>query len=164
MRQSRAGSRRGKAVSPMGAGLWEETMRWRGRSQLPLWDMRALRKAAIRERRQRVCPGWEVSFCHGRRLVQKSVACSLPLRRAPFLDLHPQDAKSSEERRRQYPRRFPPGYPGLCSPAPGRGVRWCFVLALATARPCQSPLPRSAPLPPPKIASQIPTSSRQQVV
>lgn len=85
MRQSWAASWRGKAVSPVGDGLWEETMRWRGRSQLPLWDMH---KAAIRERRQHVCPAWEVSFCHGRRVVQglgqKPTACSVPLHTAPL--------------------------------------------------------------------------------
>lgn len=79
VRKSWAASRRGKAGSPVGAGLWEETMRWRGRSQLPLWDRH---KAAIRERRQRVCPGWEAS-CHGCRAVQGlgqgAPACSVPL-------------------------------------------------------------------------------------
>lgn len=83
MRQSWAVSRRGKALSPVGAGLWEETMQWRGRSQLPLWDRH---KAAIRDRRQRVCPAWEVS-CHGHRVVQglgqNPPACSVALHTAP---------------------------------------------------------------------------------
>lgn len=142
-------------------------MRWRGSSQLPLWDMH---KAAIRERRQHVCPAWEVSFCHGRRVVQglgqKPTACSVPLHTAP-LRLAPltgagaprADAGSTGGSKAQ----------GLCPPVLARDV--CVALCLhCSGTVIPGPLPwvsspplaaLGSPLLPPKAADQIPMSSRQ---
>lgn len=154
VRQSWAASRRGKAGSPVGAGLWEETMRWRGRSQLPLWDRH---KAAIRERRQRVCPGWEAS-CHGCRAVQGlgqgAPACSVPL---PF-SWHPAP-EGAEAPGADWQYLWLRGA-GALLPSAGTRCLGCSVLALWWHNHTRPPS-LGSPLLPPKPADQIPMSSRQ---
>lgn len=141
-------------------------MRWRGRSQLPLWDRH---KAAIRDRRQHVCPGWEVSG-HGCRVMQglgqNPLPVLCPCTQLP-LDCHPERGRSAP--RTDTGSTCGSKVQGLCSPelAQDAWVALCLCCSgkvIPGSLPWVSPPPLAAqgsPLLPPKPADQIPMSSRQ---
>lgn len=87
-------------MSPVGAGLWEETMRWRGRSQLPLWDKH---KAAIRGDSVSVqagkSPAMDAWLCRG--WGRNSLPALCPCTQLPF-DWHSKGGRSPRDRHWQY--------------------------------------------------------------